>query len=263
MGSQERLPYKVSPIHGWARKNFLPIGHAMCPVEVHIIGDGWYRAEQLVKDGYGLGVVGNHFSLRDGPQLVADVICGNDFLRTRPILIPIASHQRGIMLRMMAIPFNIQLLPIVTKETIDRGLDNGFPIRTGEKEYVIQAISVLQKSGVVLLLPQATRCPYLDDKPERKPIGLLFARARKFNLDKFALLYASVELKGQEDYSDETITRYNLGETYVVKTGPCYTQEEVLALAGNSKKVDLFSLDVLKTLVPRAYLKSGRELSSQ
>ena len=260
MGNKEVLPYSVSPVHSWTRENFLRFGHLICPVEVHLIGDGMFRAQELVRDGYGLVVVSNHFSLRDGPQVIADVICGNELLRTRPILVPIAYHQCGKMVKMMGKFFDIQPLPIVTQETVDSGKDNGLPLGAGKDNYIMQVMTTLKQSGAVILLPQVTRCPKLDAKPTARPLGLLFAQAEKFKLDKVALVFVGVSLKGLEDYNDKKARRYNIWKTYQLNLGPCYTKEEALSLAGGVKNVDQWSFDVLRTLVPKPYLVGGPSL---
>lgn len=208
------------------------------------------RAEALVGEGQGLLVLMNHFSKRDGLQVLR-LLFSRPLLRQRPVLVPVASHLAGPPVRTMARLFAVNLALMTTPAAVATlGLDPA----TGEAAlaYARRAINTLAGGGLVLLAPQAGRQPTLGE-PQMRVTSLLLAQARRQRATNFALLFVGLGLPGTDDYALAAVGDLNLGRPYLVHVGPTFTYEEALAAAGSLRRLDPWVFAQLRSLVPEGY----------
>ena len=210
------------------------------------------RAAELVEQGSGLIVLMNHFSLRDGLQLLR-LLFGNETLRRRPTLAPVASHLAGPNVHRLAQIFGVELAPVTTIEAVEQlGLD--VAPEESALAYTAQALETLRNQGSVLLAPQAGRRSWLA-KPQMRPVGLLLAQARRKRLHEIALFFVGLGLHGETDYSLENAGGLNVGRRYELRLGRAFRMEEALKEAGGIKNLDDWAYDQLRELVPPIYQK--------
>lgn len=214
--------------------------------------NGLSRAEELQNQGYGLNVLYSHPSRRDPLEMIK-LILGSSIMRKRPIVIPIAFHQYKRLFVPPGKALDITLYPIVTQETINKGLNRGYPLGHGEKEYFEKAIKTLREGGINILAPQAERQESLGI-PAKPTVGTFMIQAHRKHLDKYAFLFVGIGIKGAEDYKREHVGGLNPFKTYQVSIGPTFTKEEVMeAVNGNYREVDSLVFEQLRGLVSLAY----------
>ena len=211
------------------------------------------HAEALVGEGQGLLVLMNHFSKRDGLQVLR-LLFSRPLLRQRSVLVPAASHLAGPPVRTMARLFAVNLALMTTPAAVTSlGLDPA----TGEDAlaYARRAINTLAAGGIVLLAPQAGRQPTWGE-PQMRVTSHLRAPARRQRVTNFALLFVGLGLPGAGDYSLARVGDLNLGRPYQIHVGPTFTYEEALAAAGSLRRLDPWVFEQLRQLVPEGYRDS-------
>lgn len=217
---------------------------------VHDSG-GLQRAETLASTGYGLLVLMNHFSLRDGLQ-VLHFLYGSEVLRRRVTLAPAASHHlEGSPFPVLADSVGVRLLPVASPEAVARhGLAPGSG--TSPLVYAREAIATLQAGGIVLLAPQAGRRPVLGE-PQMHPVSLLLAQALRQRVRDVALLFIGLGISGVTDYALDKVGGFNPGRRYEICVGYTFTLVEALEAAGKLRQVDAWAYRQLRNWVPATY----------
>ena len=235
----------------WQRRFLRHVIRPLVPARLISDAGGLQRAESLARAGYGTLVLMNHFSLRDGVQ-VLHLLYGSEILRRRPTLAPAASHHlEGTLLPALAGRVGIQLVPITTPAAVKR---HGLAPASGTNPllYARQAIAALDNGGIVLLAPQAGRCPALGE-PEMRPVSLLLAQALRQHVRDVALLFVGLGIAGVSDYSLEKVGGFNPGLRYEIRVGQTYTFSEALSAAGRLRELDAWAYRRLRNAVPPAY----------
>ena len=217
---------------------------------VHDAG-GLQRAASLARSGYGTLVLMNHFSLRDGLQ-VLHLLFSNGTLCRRPTLAPAAVHHlQGSSLPRLADRVGVRLLPIATPESVERhGLSPGSGV--SPLCYARQAITTLDVGGIVLLAPQVGRRPALGT-PRSRPVSLLMAQAHRRHVHDIALLFVGLGIEGETDYRLDRVGGLNLCRRYEVRIGHTFTLDEALEAAGGLRQLDDWTYRQLRNWVPAAY----------
>lgn len=208
------------------------------------------RAEALVGEGFGLLVLMNHFSKRDGLQVLR-LLYSRPLLRSQPTLVPVASHLAGPAVRALAHLGAIDLALMTTPQAVaNLGLDPA----TGEDAlaYARRAVATLAAGGIVLLAPQAGRQPILGE-PKMRVTSMILAQARRQRVDNFALLFVGLGLPGVGAYPLADVGGLNLGRTYLIEVGSPLLFEAALAEAGTLRQLDPWVFARLRPLVPAAY----------
>lgn len=238
---------------GLSRRLALPVAGLILPAAVRY-QERLGEAAALVDAGNGLLVLMNHFSQRDGLQVLR-LLYGQPLLRTRSTLTPVASHLITPLVRSLADLFTVELAPITSPEAVETlGLDPA----TGQNplDYARAAVRLLGEGGIVLLAPQAGRRPCLE-APEMRPVSLLLAQARRRRVTDLILLPVGLGIPREMDYSLENTGGLNLLRRYVVSVGRPTMLEEAVTAAGGWRQMDRWALDQLGELVPEAYRSCG------
>lgn len=236
-------------VRGAVAKTLAPLLPAHLAGEEHLA-----EAEALVEQGYGLLVLMNHFSKRDGLQALR-LLYGRRILRERPTLVPVASHLAGPAVRGLAHLSDVDLALMTTPQAVAKlGLDPA----TGEAAlaYARRAVTTLADGGIVLLAPQAGRQPMLGE-PEMRVSSLLLAQARRKRVSNVALLFVGLGLPGATTYTLGEVGGLNLGRPYRLHVGPPITLDAALAAAGGLRRLDQWVFAQLRPLVPVAYRDEG------
>jgi hypothetical protein len=121
---------------------------------------GLARAESLLRQGYGLIAMMNHFSVRDAPQALA-VLCRSRVLRRRAFIAPVAIHQFADNegpVRFFTTLFGLELCPVVTPYTA-AGLYSPDEIRENYKAYRARTATVLENGGSCCWRRRPTAAP--------------------------------------------------------------------------------------------------------
>lgn len=244
---------EISRQQRWQRRLVRAGVHFIIPADAVLDAGGLRRAESLARAGYGTLVLMNHFSLRDGLQ-VLHLVYGSEALRRRPTLAPAASHHLGgPLLPALADAVGIRLLPITTTEAVqDQGLDPASGV--SPLAYARQAIGTLRGGGIVLLAPQAGRRPVLGE-PRMRPVSLLLAQARRQRVRDVALFFVGLGIAGENDYTLENVGGLNPGRRYEVRIGHTYTLDEALECAGGLRGLDAWVYRELRRWVPAPYTR--------
>lgn len=223
----------------------------LIPARVVHDSGGLQRAETLASTGYGLLVLMNHFSLRDGLQIL-HFLYGSDILRRRATLAPAASHHlEGSPLPVLAERVGVRLLPVASPEAVARHrLAPGSG--TSPVVYAREAIATLKAGGIVLLAPQAGRRPLLGE-PQMHPVSLLLAQAQRQRVRNVALLFIGLGIAGVTDYALEKVGGLNPCRRYEICVGHTFTLAEALESAGKLRQVDAWAYRQLRNWVPATY----------
>lgn len=215
---------------------------------------GLTRAESLLDAGYGLVVLLNHFSTRDGPQVLS-LLGRNRTMRRRTFLGPVAHHQwrrHGLLVRVLTNLFAIRLFPVVTPHAEKM---YGPRQRQGDglRAYLWAASAGLKQGNIVLLAPQARRRQHLGAPPRGRPVAKLLAQARADKVQHIALVFVGLSIPHEDDYSRDNVGGMNFSTLYEARFGPTFTVDEALRESQGMASVDDWVFARLRDLVPPAY----------
>lgn len=211
------------------------------------------KAKKLLKQDHGVIVVINHFSLKDPPLAINEVFLHRE-MGSKKVVVPVAYHMDKGLYHGLGKLIGVVLKPIVTENTIKEKENDGKKLNEGMKEYLNESIRLLKEGGVVVLAPQGTRMPNLD-QPDKPTIGTFMAGAKRNGLEKFAFLFMGFGIKGAEDYSTKKARGLNIFSKYIVNIGACLTSQELMDRArGNVRAVDGIAYEELRKIVPSNYI---------
>lgn len=201
--------------------------------------NGMRDFEDKLLEGYGGIIVLKHFSLKDPPQVMKDIVFSSPVMRSREVIVPNALHQIYPGLIGFARFLGIAIAPIVTENTRKRAEQKGKPVpelNGGLAEFTRSALSVLSRGGIVALAPEAERRSSLE--PYGKPtIGLILLAAQRLKIEDIALLSIDLRLVGREGYWGKK--GFNPLDKYEVRIGRTLTMQEVVAMAnGRTRDID-------------------------
>lgn len=256
--NQERIIAEVGTgsrfWRGFARKG---VG-SLFRSEVQESAGGLARAEQLLVDGYGLIICANHFSRGDPVRIFDEIIFKSNVMRKRRIAVAVASHQFDNILKFSGKLLDLQLLPVVTNETIrlNKASQDDYHRIKSLFSYLKKSAETLKQAGIVLLFPQGTRQTQLVI-PEKGAAGVL-ARFLNEKLERLAFLCIGLGIDGVEDYSREKIGGLNLARKYQMVIGQTWTWQEILQQVGTVREVDRLIFTQLGDLVPANYKRSSQ-----
>lgn len=220
------------------------------------------RAKAILRDGNGLIVVINHFSLKD-PLLAVIEVFRNTIMGSRKIITPIAYHMDRSIFRKIGGVNGVTFMSIVTKNTMKEGKNNDRKLNDGMLEYIAKSVELLKRGGIVVLAPQGTRMSHLG-QPDNLTVGTFMAAAKKNELENYAFLFIGFGIKGVDDYSKKR--EFNLFEKYIVNIGACLTSEEVLTEAEKMAEESGETLKKLRSplrFVDKVVYKKLREIVPQ
>lgn len=214
-------------IWGWLATRLLPGAY---PDGSLTKPPGLLRAEELVKEGYGLIIASRHFSERDFLMLTAFFRNQSDISKGgRETYAPIAFHQFIAGAKRLLEFHNVIPWPVVTTETIrkKRNFDvRGNKLRPGEGSILFQsaAVGLLDRAGILFFAPSGTRT--LKHEPPRliKPIEQLINETG----DKVAVLILGLDIQDPEVTDYENYQSYNPGLIYTINMGETLTKQELL-----------------------------------
>jgi hypothetical protein len=219
--------------------------------------------EGFLQEKIGIVVVFNHFSKGDVP-VVARYCANNDVIAKAPkVLVPIARHQYNFFARLYETGFALQLVPIVTPDTVRRGKAEKKEQGQEIFSYLRTTIKTLQEGGIVFLAAGAARQPELEGEPS-KVMRLLQAASRGSDFSNFALQFVGLGLRnmlGHEIRDYHGRDGYNaIIYSYSINPGPCVLWKDALAQAlAAGQDIDRWVLNRLKPLVPDAYRGKDQE----
>lgn len=210
---------------------------------------GLDRARSFIYQGLGMVVAYTHFSKRDDADVMQYLITDPVF-RTRTIVSPIAFHQYRGWIGALANAANIELHPIVTKDTLQHEKFGHVTINDGIDRYIQRSVGTLRLGGIVPIAVQGGRRPTLGE-PTRA-LSMFMAQTMRKHVDQYGILFVGLELPGQEDYS--TVRGYIPGRKILLNIGDAFTASEVFDQAINLRGIDTWAFSQFKTLVPPSYL---------
>jgi hypothetical protein len=193
--------------------------------------EGYSRAKELMADGYGLIIVFNHFSWRDG-LVIVDWMMSDEDIRQREVVMPMAYHQYD-MFKLIINPLsklsNLHIMPIVISDTLQKKRYRHLPLGYGMLAYMQEAKEVMESHGVIGVNPQQGRRASLGEPTVA--LSLLMYNALQENIgNRYALLFTGLDIEGASDY--EKLRGLNLGQEYVLTTGNCFTRDEIFDATG-------------------------------
>lgn len=212
--------------------------------------DSLYAAQRFLEDGYGLIVVINHFSQRDGLEVI-HLLFQNSTMRRRPFLAPVALQHYGTIAQFFANKLGLQLQPIVTDSTIQL-LGDGVNRGDGLVDYLVAAIACLRQGGIVLIAPQGGRQVAIG-QPTHRPIGSLMAQAKRCGVERLAFMFIGLGMGGETEYTTDIVGDFNFQRVYELRLGETIPAKRLLTLAGGRRYVDAWIFEYLRQLVPVPY----------
>jgi hypothetical protein len=212
------------------------------------------EAERLMQqEGFGLVVIINHFSKRDAVDVIKAILFRSQIIRERPIIAPIAYHQKKSWVEALGNVFRVKLSGIVTQDTIERGLNDGLPLNRGLDRFIADGLEVIRHGGTMVIAPQTKRRERLK-LPEIPTIGYLTIQAERHGINNVAYLFVGVGIPGVTDYREETVGGINMLRRYSIRVGDTLTQQALLEeAAGNAHNIDAVVMKHLATIVPPEY----------
>ncbi len=191
------------------------------------------KAKKLLREGYGLIVIYNHFSL-DDPLRVLSVLHSLKLTEGKSIIHPLAMHQSrnfpGLTFTSNALGVNLS--PIITKNTVKaekathdlKKSSRG----SGHRQFRERAIELLGNGGIVVVSSQGERQEKLDyENIKRRTMKKLFMDLDKQNIEKIAIMIIGVDIKGTNSYSKKEVGGINFGREGVARIGEILTLEEI------------------------------------
>ncbi|MEK7533727.1 MAG: hypothetical protein AAB600_00155 [Patescibacteria group bacterium] len=234
--------------------------------------EGWQRAEELNKEGYGIIIAHMHANKGDSARVIGRTFRSSTFSR-REVFIPNGIHQHKGWYKPVGTPIHVQVFPIFTKETgrlanedtvlarklIDEyGIDMTDPqllkvIAGYTKQYTDHAIPLLQRAGIEIVAPQGHREEAFTTMTTA--IESIVKRALQQKIHNIAVLFVGYDIKGVQNYADEKIKNYNLFRRYRFHDGKCLTVDELIKEAGgNYIKLSKIIRGEMQATVPPEYL---------
>lgn len=218
-------------------------------------------AREILRKDMGLCIVANHFSQRE-TVLIYQIPFGDQELRERPVVAPLAEHQKLFFMDPLSDDLGLSVKYIITEETVRRAKKKGKPIPTKKEqlereiEFMKDALEILSRGGILILFPQATRRETLYSPDNPRTVGLLMAKAKRSNV-RLGVLFVGVDLaKAVEDYSK--VRGFNFFKKYKLTIGNTLTDEELLTQAGGKLgKVDEIVYKELEPLVSPKYANTA------
>ena len=202
--------------------------------------NGMFRFEGMILEGYGGVIILKHFSLKDPPQVIKDIVVSSDALIQREVLAPNALHQIYPGVRPFARMLGVKIDPIVTKNTVTRAQERGKAVipelNEGSKEFVRDAVDYLKRGQLVVIAPEGERRNNLESYGNNS-IGTLLGTARLARAN-VALLTLDLRVAGvRAGYWDRSWP--NLLAKYEVRIGRCLTGDEIISMAnGRLRDID-------------------------
>jgi len=234
--------------------------------------EGWQRAEQLNREHYGIIIAHMHANKSDSLRVIKRVFRSPIF-RIREIFLPIAMHRYKDWYRLAGIPIHAQVFPVFTKETgrltqedpalakklkdkygVDlKDAERSIVIARYTKQYINQAIQLLQRAGVEIVAPQGQREGTLTTMTTA--IESIVKRALHQDIHNIAVLFVGYNIKGVQNYGDEKNESYNLFKKYRFRDGECLTVDELITKADRDEvKLSEIIRGKMEATVPPEYL---------
>lgn len=250
------------------RKLYIAGSQTLLPNDCLDTNQSFQKAEELVKEGYGLSVVTRHLSNRDFFMLMG--LFGKKSGVThnrgceRAISVPLAYHQLGLGVKGFFNYFGVIPMTIVTEETVRKGKNidpSGQELQPGHGfvSYIKTASRVLDNGEIVFLAPFATRTA-LHEPWQGRPIESL---VRLTKSDKVAFVSVGLDIPGVESYDD--YRGFSFFRRFNVTMGPVYKKSELQELAMERRTtIDRVMADGIAMLIrPQSLGEAYRELREQ
>lgn len=213
------------------------------------------RLDETLRDGYKVVGLVPHFSKGDFLTILASLALNTEEVIKRPIVIPIAAHQRTGTLELLVKFGEINLASIITPDTKRKEREllkkqklvpwNDLDPEQAMNQYLDTAISQgLMAGGIVFLAPQGGRRGSL--RPFKgEPITRLDTRADQMGVDRRAYFAVGLEAVNATDYSE--MNGLNFRSRYIVTLGKTTKRPDI------TENLDRWGYRVMLELAPPAY----------
>lgn len=209
---------------------------------------------ERLKSGRGTVGLVPHFSKGDFLTILSGLVTNSAEFIKRPVLIPIAAHQKPRYLDRLCTFGDINLATVITLDTRHKekqlkeagkpvswqGLDSD----TAMNAYLNRATTTLNEGGVVILAPQAGRRNLLTPF-KGGPVSRLEQHCQEMGINDLAYFAVGLEIPGAEDYSK--LKGLNIRSRYLVTLGNLINRDHI---TGN---VDAWGYRAMTELAPPAY----------
>lgn len=258
----------LNPLHHvpmeMRRRGYTALTKRVLPTNYEDSNQSLKKAEELIKEGYGLVVALRHFSNSDFPRVMNVFRIASDLISTgRKICLPLAYHMHTPASVSVLDYMGVKSFPVVTNETIKKGknIDKEgkiLPLGSGSVAFIRNSRSTLNEGGLIFIAPSAHRVSHHE--PWKDPSIDSLMRAKKV-----ACMSVGVDILEIENY--EKYRGFNRGLTYMVTLGELFEKEELQKKAKEKGiSVDRFMADDMARLVsPQSlgqYYKELKDLRS-
>lgn len=222
-----------------ARRIVSPALGFLFPTEViYQSQDSVEKAKRLLKEGYGLIVVYNHYSL-DDPLRVLKALHSLKLIEGKSLVHPLSRHQKFPGLILFGRIIGLDLTSIVTKNTVklEKAADDSRKSKRGRehKQFRERAVGLLGSGGIVVVTSQGERQEKLDyENTRRRTMRKLLMDLDKKKIGKVALMIMGVDIKGTDSYSKKEVGGFNVRREGIVRIGETLTMEEIKKEIGNA-----------------------------
>ena len=199
----------------------------IAPAEVVNIDNSLERASELLNQGYGLWILGTHFSKREGFDM--DILPAQFIpeLNSRILVSPISLHQRldhPHMIDFVSWLTAATITPVVNADAMkennrneaERRLKREITLGEGVRPYARLVGEATRKGGAAAIAPQAGRRTSLElSQAKAKTVEYLLALSKTERDSKLAFLFMSMSPMEKVDY-EEIKDSFNLKMKYKI-----------------------------------------------
>lgn len=263
MVQAERSYRRVSPLVLIGRSVVAPIVKPALKAEI-VPQDGLTRAAEFAEQGYGNLFLFTHISYGEAPRF-ARILISDPVFRSRGITAPFSVHSLKEYYKVIAGITGITFCPIVTLDTVKYAEE--FPKKSEKYREALskqgaarllnnylanEGPAALKRGASLIMYPQGGRDGSLEKVTSAT--STLVNRTTRYGIDRYAITFIAVGIKGVKDYKDPSIRRINLGQEYQFFVGRTLTKMELLEEAQARGGIDTVTLEELRIVSPSNYL---------
>ncbi len=212
-------------------------------------------AAECINEGKGVVIIFTHFSFRDGPQIIKDLISQHDGFSQKRYLNPVSAHQYNTHLGAASELFGGTLQPIINDSSMQKKKFEKTTDEERRKSYealMRKSKEALQNGETVAIAINASRQPFLVMDDLQRPLGAFIASMKREGVTDFGILEVAMSLEKTKRYNKRTAGTFNLGKKSKLQVGNFYNASELLSQT-SFKTIDKKIREDMVDIIPEEY----------